>query len=84
MQSIWTIELSLNIYSKPILKLLEYALFLLKKKTIQLFFNYEVKETDSGGILTCKEHLWIFTAFALSKKKKKKKGWSKINYFKEK
>lgn len=57
MQSIWTIELSLNIYSKPILKLLEYALFLLKKKPIQLFFNYEVKETDSGGILTCKEHL---------------------------
>lgn len=31
--------------------------FYLKKKTIQLFFNYEVKETDSGGILTCKEHL---------------------------
>lgn len=36
-----------------------------------MFFNYEVKETDSRGILICKEHLWIFTTFAVSNKDEK-------------
>lgn len=36
-----------------------------------MFFNYEIEETDSRGILICKEHFWIFTAFDVSKKDEK-------------